>query len=162
VFASQSATDSLERDERRVEPVGLLDLRGGPPRGSRSVPRREWRPSSPAPAPGNGRDARGRRPAGQRGAVVLHHANFVKAFNSVGNGQMVNPHFAGGRPSMFICGADANAKKTVAEICDQFGWDAEDMGAIEAARAIEPLCMLWCIPGVGKGDWSPHAFKLLR
>jgi 8-hydroxy-5-deazaflavin:NADPH oxidoreductase len=89
-------------------------------------------------------------------------AHFVKAFNSVGNAQMVNPHFSGGRPTMFICGNDANAKKTVAEICDQFGWDAEDMGAVEAARAIEPLCMLWCIPGVGKGDWSPHAFKLLR
>ena len=43
-----------------------------------------------------------------------------------------------------------------------FGWDTEDMGAVEAARAIEPLCMLWCIPGVGKGDWSLHAFKLLR
>ena len=42
-------------------------------------------------------------------------ANFVKAFNSVGAGQMVNPHFAGGRPTMFICGADANAKNTVAE-----------------------------------------------
>ena len=89
-------------------------------------------------------------------------AHFVKAFNSVGNGQMINPHFAGGRPTMFICGNDAGAKKTVAGICDQFGWDAEDMGAVEAARAIEPLCMLWCIPGVGRGDWSPHAFKLLR
>ena len=89
-------------------------------------------------------------------------AHFVKAFNSVGNAQMINPHFAGGRPTMFICGNDEAAKKTVAAICDQFGWDAEDMGAVEAARAIEPLCMLWCIPGVGKGDWSPHAFKLLR
>ena len=89
-------------------------------------------------------------------------AHFVKAFNSVGNGQMVNPHFAGGRPTMFICGNDANAKRVVTQILDQFGWDAEDMGAVEAARAIEPLCMLWCIPGVGKGDWSPHAFKLLR
>src|SRR5208282_3867501 len=73
-------------------------------------------------------------------------AHFVKAFNSVGNAQMVNPHFAGGRPSMFICGNDANAKKTVAGICDQLGWDTEDMGAVEAARAIEPLCKLWCIP----------------
>jgi predicted dinucleotide-binding enzyme len=90
------------------------------------------------------------------------NAHFVKAFNSVGNGQMVNPHFAGGRPTMFICGADANAKKTVAQILDQFGWETEDMGAVEAARAIEPLCKLWCIPGVGKGDWSAHAFKLLR
>ena len=89
-------------------------------------------------------------------------AHFVKAFNSVGNGQMVNPHFAGGRPTMFICGNDANAKRVVTQILDQFGWDTEDMGAVEAARAIEPLCMLWCIPGVGKGDWSPHAFKLLR
>jgi hypothetical protein len=89
-------------------------------------------------------------------------AHFVKAFNSVGNGQMVNPHFGGGRPSMFICGNDANAKKTVSQILDQFGWDTEDMGAVEAARAIEPLCKLWCIPGIGKNDWSPHAFKLLR
>jgi predicted dinucleotide-binding enzyme len=89
-------------------------------------------------------------------------AHFVKAFNSVGNAQMVNPHFAGGRPTMFICGNDANAKGVVTQILDQFGWDTEDMGAVEAARAIEPLCMLWCIPGVGKGDWSPHAFKLLR
>jgi predicted dinucleotide-binding enzyme len=58
--------------------------------------------------------------------------------------------------------ANANAKRVVTQILDQFGWDAEDMGAVEAARAIEPLCMLWCIPGVGRGDWSPHAFKLLR
>ncbi len=90
------------------------------------------------------------------------NAHFVKAFNSVGNGQMVNPHFVGGRPTMFICGDDANAKTKVAQILDQFGWETEDMGAVEAARAIEPLCKLWCIPGVGKGDWSAHAFKLLR
>jgi 8-hydroxy-5-deazaflavin:NADPH oxidoreductase len=89
-------------------------------------------------------------------------AHFVKAFNSVGAGQMVNPQFAGGRPTMFICGNNDAAKKTVARICEEFGWEAEDMGAVEAARAIEPLCMLWCIPGIGKGDWSPHAFKLLR
>ena len=89
-------------------------------------------------------------------------AHFVKAFNSVGSGQMVNPEFASGRPTMFICGNDENAKKTVERILDQFGWDTEDMGAIEAARPIEALCMLWCIPGIGKNDWSPHAFKLLR
>jgi 8-hydroxy-5-deazaflavin:NADPH oxidoreductase len=89
-------------------------------------------------------------------------AHFVKAFNSVGSGQMVNPEFASGRPTMFICGNDKDAKKTVERILGQFGWDTEDMGAIEAARPIEALCMLWCIPGIGKNDWSPHAFKLLR
>ena len=89
-------------------------------------------------------------------------AHFVKAFNSVGSGQMVNPVFASGRPTMFICGNDKDAKKTVERILEQFGWDTEDMGAIEAARPIEALCMLWCIPGIGQNDWSPHAFKLLR
>lgn len=85
----------------------------------------------------------------------------VKAFNSVGNARMVNPDYAGIRPTMFICGNDAEAKETVVHILDQFGWDAEDMGKVEAARAIEPLCMLWCIPGFLHNQWT-HAFKLLR
>ncbi|HLJ77298.1 MAG TPA: NAD(P)-binding domain-containing protein [Acidobacteriaceae bacterium] len=86
---------------------------------------------------------------------------FVKAFNSVGNTQMVNPQYAEGRPTMFICGNDAAAKKTVTRILDQFGWDVADMGPAEAARAIEPLCMLWCIPGFARNEWT-HAFKLLH
>lgn len=88
-------------------------------------------------------------------------ARFVKAFNSVGNAQMVNPRFKEGRPTMFICGNDESAKRTVTGILDQFGWETADMGKVEAARAIEPLCMLWCIPGFLRQEWS-HAFKLLR
>ncbi len=89
-------------------------------------------------------------------------AHFVKAFNSVGAAQMVDPHFSGGKPTMFICGDDEPAKRAVTGLLDQFGWETADMGPVEAARAIEPLCMLWCIPGVARNDWSPHAFKLLR
>jgi len=89
-------------------------------------------------------------------------AHFVKAFNSVGAAQMVNPQFFGGKPTMFICGNNEASKRATSILLDQFGWETEDMGSVEAARAIEPLCMLWCIPGVGRGDWSPHAFKLLR
>jgi predicted dinucleotide-binding enzyme len=85
----------------------------------------------------------------------------VKAFNSVGNARMVNPAYAGGRPTMFICGHDEGAKQTVSRILDQFGWETEDMGGAEAARAIEPLCMLWCIPGFLRNQWT-HAFKLLK
>jgi len=88
-------------------------------------------------------------------------AHLVKAFNSVGAPAMVNPNFKGGRPSMFICGNDAGAKEQVRGVLDQFGWETEDMGGAEAARAIEPLCMLWCIPGFQKNDWM-HAFKMLR
>src|SRR3989344_57898 len=88
-------------------------------------------------------------------------ANFVKAFNSIGSAFMVNPDFNGEKPTMFICGNDEGAKKEVNEILDKFGFEVEDMGGVEAARAIEPLCMLWCIPGFLKNEWS-HAFKLLK
>lgn len=88
-------------------------------------------------------------------------ANFVKCFSSVGSSLMVNPQFKGGRPSMFICGNENSSKKQVKEILDTFGWDSEDMGTVEAARAIEPLCILWCIPGFLSQSWT-HAFKLLK
>ena len=87
--------------------------------------------------------------------------HLVKAFNSVGHARMVNPNYAQGKPTMFICGNDEAAKKAVAGILDQFGWEVADMGAAEAARAIEPLCMLWCIPGFLRNQWT-HAFKLLH
>jgi predicted dinucleotide-binding enzyme len=87
-------------------------------------------------------------------------ANFVKAFNSVGNAGMVNPQFKGGKPTMFICGNNEAAKAAVRGVLDQFGWETADMGMAESARAIEPLCMLWCIPGFLRNDWV-HAFKLL-
>jgi 8-hydroxy-5-deazaflavin:NADPH oxidoreductase len=88
-------------------------------------------------------------------------ANFVKVFSCVGNAFMVNPSFPGGPPTMFICGKSAPAKAEVRAVLDQFGWETADMGASEAARAIEPLCMLWCIPGLTSGQWT-HAFKLLK
>lgn len=88
-------------------------------------------------------------------------ANFVKAFNSVGSALMVNPTLKDGPPTMFICGNSAQAKKEVASILQAFGWESEDMGPAEAARAIEPLCILWCIPGFTKNDWL-HAFKMIR
>jgi 8-hydroxy-5-deazaflavin:NADPH oxidoreductase len=90
-------------------------------------------------------------------------AKFVKAFNSVGSALMVNPVFPGGaKPTMFYCGNDAGAKAIVAKILEQFGWDAADMGTAKAARAIEPLCQLWCIPGFRDNAWGSHAFALLR
>ena len=92
---------------------------------------------------------------------LLPDAKIVKAFNSVGNAFMYKPNFKGNIPTMFICGNDDEAKKTVTGILTIFGWETEDMGRVEAARAIEPLCILWCIPGFIRNQWT-HAFKLLR
>jgi hypothetical protein len=93
--------------------------------------------------------------------ALLPEAKLVKAFNSVGNTQMYKPNLPGGTPSMFICGNDAAAKQAVTSILTTFGWETEDMGKAIAARAIEPLCILWCIPGFLRNEWG-HAFKVLK
>ncbi len=92
---------------------------------------------------------------------VAPDANFVKCFSSVGNSLMVHPDLPGGPPTMFMCGDDAWAKEETQEILRDFGWEWEDLGGAAAARAIEPLCILWCIPGFLHGDWA-RAYKVLR
>jgi 8-hydroxy-5-deazaflavin:NADPH oxidoreductase len=97
----------------------------------------------------------------ERLQTLAPQAHFVKAFSCVGNAFMVNPDFNGVTPTMFICGNHQGAKNEVQAILDRFGFDVADMGAVEGARAIEPLCMLWCIPGFLSNSWT-HAFKLLE
>jgi NADPH-dependent F420 reductase len=92
----------------------------------------------------------------------LPDARVVKAFNIVGNSQMVDPEIPGGPPDMFIAGNDEDAKRTVAEILESFGWRAPiDTGGIEGARLLEPLCILWVLYAFSAGS-RDHAFKLLR
>ena len=98
----------------------------------------------------------------ERLQTIAPDAQFVKAFNSIGSALMVNPEFGDDtKPTMFICGNNDDAKKKVHEILEKFGFKVEDMGKVESARAIEPLCILWCIPGFLRNEWS-HAFKLLK
>ncbi|MEP7145417.1 MAG: NAD(P)-binding domain-containing protein [bacterium] len=92
---------------------------------------------------------------------IAPNVNFVKCFSIVGNALMVDPVFKEGKPTMFICGNNDEAKKEVETILDKFGWETEDLGKAAAARAIEPLSILWCIPGFLENRWS-HAFKLLK
>ena len=93
---------------------------------------------------------------------IAPDAQFVKAFNSIGSALIINPDFRDNtKPTMFICGNNDDAKKKVYEILEKFGFEIEDMGKAESARAIEPLCMLWCIPGFLRNEWA-HAFKLLK
>ncbi len=92
---------------------------------------------------------------------IAPNVKFVKCFSCVGNEQMVDPEFKEGKPTMFICGNDDGAKDEIKVILDEFGWEFEDLGKAEAARSIEPLSILWCIPGFRENRWN-HAFKLLK
>jgi len=96
----------------------------------------------------------------ERLQAKVPRSHVVKAFNSVGSTQMVDPHYEQGTPTMFLCGNDPGAKGQASEIIRQLGWEPFDCGGITAARAIEPLCMLWCIPGFLRNQWN-HAFKVL-
>ena len=99
----------------------------------------------------------------ERLQAAFPDVRFVKAFNSVGSALMVDPAFPGdAKPTMFLCGNDAGAKEIAAGLLDDLGWDVADMGTVKAARAIEPLCQLWCIPGFRENAWTNHAFRLLR
>jgi len=97
---------------------------------------------------------------GEKVQSLLPAAHVVKAFNSVGNTRMINPQFEQGTPTMFLCGDNDAAKARVSDVCRQFGWEPFDCGGIIASRALEPLCVLWCIPGFRNNQWT-HAFKLL-
>jgi predicted dinucleotide-binding enzyme len=127
-----------------------------------------------------GRDRRvqsDRRGAARAGcAEVLHGAERVadgaaaeaRAARALREGVLLGrraahgePDFGGTKPTMFLCGNDAKARTTVREILDQFGWETEDLGGAIAARAIEPLAVLWCIPASCTTAGN-HAFKLLR
>jgi 8-hydroxy-5-deazaflavin:NADPH oxidoreductase len=91
----------------------------------------------------------------------LPHSRVVKAFNTVGHAHMVHPQFPGGPPDMLICGNDTQAKKVVTDILKNFDWSTIDIGGIEGARLLEPMCILWVLYGIQNNSWN-HAFKLLR
>jgi predicted dinucleotide-binding enzyme len=77
------------------------------------------------------------------------------------NGQKAEDDLPGGPPTMLICGNDAEAKASVSEICEDFGWEAADLGPIERARALEEVAMAWVYYGQVRGSWD-HAFKMLH
>ncbi len=92
---------------------------------------------------------------------LLPEAKVVKAFNIVNNDLMFRPNVAGGPPDMFIAGDDAEAKKTVTGILNDFGWPrVVDFGGIKSARWLEALCIVWVLGCAGTGNWR-QAFKLL-
>ena len=51
--------------------------------------------------------------------------------------------------------------QTVGSILDSFGWHSVDIGGIEGARLLEPLCLLWVAYMMQSGNPN-HALKMLH
>ncbi len=100
--------------------------------------------------------------AAEQLATFLPGASVVKAFNSTGAENMVDPRYNGEPTTMFICGDDADAKATVTELAESLGFDVADVGNLEAARFIEPLAMVWINLAFKQGLGRNIAFKLVR
>jgi 8-hydroxy-5-deazaflavin:NADPH oxidoreductase len=65
--------------------------------------------------------------AGETVQRMLPDSKVVKAFNIVGNPHFIHPDYPGGPPTMFICGNDEDAKKSVVNnILTKFGWESID------------------------------------
>jgi predicted dinucleotide-binding enzyme len=98
---------------------------------------------------------------GERVQRAIPDAKVVKAFNTIGSPYFADPQFSDGEPTMFIAGDDEDAKATVGEILQSFGWGAPvDIGGIKGSRELEAVCILWVRIGFQRGAWD-HGFKLL-
>jgi hypothetical protein len=100
--------------------------------------------------------------AGESVAAWARGARVVKALNCTGAGNMLDPGYGTERASMFVCGDDAAAKATVADLVRALGFDVIDAGPLRSARLLEPLAMLWITLAYGLGHGPNIAFRLLR
>jgi 8-hydroxy-5-deazaflavin:NADPH oxidoreductase len=92
-------------------------------------------------------------------------AAVVKAFNTYGWENFADsfyPNEADVRPVMFFCGDDDSAKRTVAKLIEDLGFEPFDIGKIKAARYLEPLAMLWIENARKDGRTARFVWGMLR
>jgi len=105
-------------------------------------------------------------PSGSSGAERVAEratgARVVKVFNTTGASNMSDPAYPDGAASMLLCGDDADARKTAAALATDLGFEPVDAGALEAARLLEPLALLWIRLAMRQGLGRDIAFRLMR
>lgn len=100
--------------------------------------------------------------AGEIVQQSLPDSHVVKTLNIVSHLHMVRPKYEEGVPIMFVCGNNDSAKKQTHELLLDLGWvDSLDIGSIEKARIMEPMCLLWIEYGIVRNTWD-HVFAVLR
>ena len=70
----------------------------------------------------------------------------VKGLNTMNCDVMVDPSLVRGPHTVFVAGDDAEAKATVVDLLESFGWprpDILDLGGIVASRGLEAFVLFW-------------------
>lgn len=83
---------------------------------------------------------------GEQVQRAFPNAKVVKSLTTVFCEVMVDPSRVPGEHSIFVAGNDGDAKKTVEDILEQFGWPADsvlDLGDITGACAVEMYSRLF-------------------
>jgi NADPH-dependent F420 reductase len=99
---------------------------------------------------------------GELVAAWTKGAHVVKAFNSTGWENMADPAYQGQPSLMLICGDDERAKVVVAGLAESLGFEAVDLGPLDAARLLEPFALVWIRLAMAQGLGRDIAFKLVR
>ena len=93
---------------------------------------------------------------------IAKTARIVKGFNTIGANIMEDPIFNGIKADTFICGNDIEAKKIVATLAEEIGFNVVDVGELSLARYLEPLALLWINMSLNPKYQRNIAFKLLK
>ncbi len=95
--------------------------------------------------------------------ALAPEARVVKAWNYMYSGVLRrSPDFDGTTPTVLIAGDDHQAKRTVAGLVFDIGYEPADAGPLSSARYLEPLAPLMTTLDRNSGGETVHALKLLR
>jgi 8-hydroxy-5-deazaflavin:NADPH oxidoreductase len=102
-----------------------------------------------------------RTSGGEQVATWARGARVCKAMNQIGAAMMDGPQLPG-RPVMFVCGDDDEAKSVTAGLVSELGFEALDVGDLSLARLLEPYGLLWIHLALRRGLGTNFGFGLLR
>lgn len=89
-------------------------------------------------------------------------ARVVKAFNTTGAENMLDPIYHGQATAMFICGDDAGAKAVATQLAEDLGFAVADVGPLATARYLESLAMVWIHLALVQKQGRNIALQLVR
>jgi NADPH-dependent F420 reductase len=99
---------------------------------------------------------------GEQVARWAEGARVVKAFNTTGWPNMADPVYGSQGLSMLLCGDDAGAKKVVADLARQLGFEPVDVGPLKSARYLEAVAMLWIDMALLQGFGTNFGFQVVK